>query len=231
MSYVAQRDRLWIQIIEKPIKNPRIQCDITRHFSRTQGCPLSQFFASLVLHILLSDIDNQLRTRSRTRLSDHTHPGDENLGSLSQTSSFIDDTNMALACGDISWFIDQFSALGAPLGIAINPHKTKILTSTNSMSPLTNPSDTPPAASTFVSCAPRKSILRNLCCAHKKRERIASTPTFPPRTHPSDSSLPSQQKNKQASHSAAFHSLKNPIEQLQQHDARWRSSASCGHQQ
>jgi hypothetical protein len=56
-----------------------------------QGCPLSPFFASLVLHILLSDIKKQLRTRSRTRLSDHTHrhPGDDNLGWLSQTSSFI----------------------------------------------------------------------------------------------------------------------------------------------
>jgi hypothetical protein len=92
-----------------------------------QGCPLSPLFASLVLCELLTDLNEELRGRSKTCLTNHSHPGDDNLGSLSQTKSHVDDTNMLLPCRDMSWFLRKFTALGEPLGIALNRSKTQIL--------------------------------------------------------------------------------------------------------
>jgi hypothetical protein len=105
----------------------------------TQGCPLSPLFASLILHELLTDLNEVLRDRSKTRQTNHSCPGDDNLGPLSQTKSYVDNTNMLLPCRDISWFLETFTKLGEPLGIAPNCSKTQILTSTTtSESPLTN---------------------------------------------------------------------------------------------
>jgi hypothetical protein len=75
---------------------------------------------------------------SRTRLTNQSYPGDDNLGSLSQTKSYVDDTNTLLPHRDMSWFLGKFTALGEPPGIAPNRSKTQILTSTTSESPLTN---------------------------------------------------------------------------------------------
>ena len=104
-----------------------------------QGCPLSPLFAALVLAILLTDINSDLRSRAAGRRADGTYPGDDNLGSLSQTKSYIDDTNLALAYRDLLWFLNRFAELGAPLGIYLNLSKTQILTSLTSTSPTSNP--------------------------------------------------------------------------------------------
>jgi hypothetical protein len=103
-----------------------------------QGCPLSPFLASLVLNVLLTDLNAKLRNRSKARLEDQSYPGDDNLGSLAQTKSYIDDTNLLLPFRDISWFLASFTELGAPLGIHLNYNKTKILTSLTSTSPIFN---------------------------------------------------------------------------------------------
>ena len=66
------------------------------------------------------DLNKQLQIRAQTRLSNHTYPGDDNLGSLAQTKSYIDDTNILLPYRDISWFLRTFTELGAPLGIVLN---------------------------------------------------------------------------------------------------------------
>jgi hypothetical protein len=44
----------------------------------------------------------------------------------------------------------------------------------------TSTGSTPLTASAFIACKPMRSILRNLCSAHKKAERDTLTPTFPP---------------------------------------------------
>jgi hypothetical protein len=88
------------------------------------------------VHRLLNEA---LRDRSKTRQANHSCPGDDNLGSLSQTKSHIDDTNMLLPCRDISWFLETFAKLGGELlGIAPNCSKTQILTFTTSESPVSN---------------------------------------------------------------------------------------------
>jgi hypothetical protein len=105
-----------------------------------QGCPLSPFFASIVLHILLTNLNSELRSRALTRRVNKTFPGDDNLGSLAQTKSFIDDTTILLPYCDITWFLSTFAKLGEPLGIVLNRTKTKILTSITSISPIFNQS-------------------------------------------------------------------------------------------
>jgi hypothetical protein len=60
------------------------------------------------------------------------------MGSLAQTKSYLDDTNVILPYRDLSWFIHTFAERGAPLGIYLNPTKTKILTSLTPISPICN---------------------------------------------------------------------------------------------
>jgi hypothetical protein len=108
-----------------------------------QGCPLSPFFASLVLNILLSELNSELQLRAKTRLKNHTYPGDDNKGSQSQTKSFIDDTNALLAYRDLTWFLERFAELGEHLGIFLNLTKTQILTSLTPTSPIFNKNISP----------------------------------------------------------------------------------------
>jgi hypothetical protein len=129
-----------------------------------QGCPLSPLFASLVLNILLTEINKELRTRAAIRFADHSYPGDDNLGSLAQTKSYIDDTNLALAYRDLKWFLTRFAELGAPLGISLNLRKTQILTSLTSTSPIFNPNTAPEDArhlcEALAMLGPNSEILR-----------------------------------------------------------------------
>jgi hypothetical protein len=74
-----------------------------------QGCPLSPFFACLVLHILLTDRNESLRLRTLTCHANHTFPGDNGMGSLAQTKSYLDDTNILLPYQDLTWFTHAFA--------------------------------------------------------------------------------------------------------------------------
>jgi hypothetical protein len=104
----------------------------------TQGCPLSPFFTCLVLHILLTDLNTSLRLHALTRHTDHTFPGDDGMGSLAQTKSYLNNTNIVLPYRDLTWFIHAFAEQGAPLSIYLNHTKTKILTSLTPTSPICN---------------------------------------------------------------------------------------------
>jgi hypothetical protein len=63
---------------------------------------------------------------------------DDNLGSLAQTKSLVDNTKLLSPHRDLSWFLTTFAELGAPLGTHPNLSKTKILTSLTSTSPVFN---------------------------------------------------------------------------------------------
>jgi hypothetical protein len=82
-----------------------------------QGCPLSPFFACLVLvlHILLTDLNASLRLGALTRHANHTFlagwVGNYGMGSslLAQTKSYLDDTNNILPYLDPPGFIHTFA--------------------------------------------------------------------------------------------------------------------------
>ena len=100
-----------------------------------QGCPLSPLFACLVLLHLTTKLNREQNQRANKRKQqDHKH--DDNQGGLAHTASIMDDTSVCLPHEDLPWFIEHFAALGKPLGINLNYGKTKILTSTNSRTPM-----------------------------------------------------------------------------------------------
>jgi hypothetical protein len=100
-----------------------------QHEGFPQGDPLAPVLACLVLHQLLQSINKQLLQRAAHRLHSR-QPGDDGYGSLAATLSYIDDTFLFLMYDDLPWFIQSFKTLGLPLGIRLNPQKTKILTLT-----------------------------------------------------------------------------------------------------
>jgi hypothetical protein len=61
------------------------------------------------------------------------------LGSQTHTSSYINDTHTFLAATDIIPFLQQFEAIGAPLGLHLNLAKTKLLTTTTGISARAQP--------------------------------------------------------------------------------------------
>ena len=113
----------------------------------SQGCPLSPLFAALVPSILLKEINPDLLARTSARPADHSHPGDDNRGSLSQTTSHVDDTKALLPHRDLSWFLSRFAELGKPLGIFLDLRKTQMLTSATSASPIFDHNASPEDAS------------------------------------------------------------------------------------
>jgi hypothetical protein len=57
-----------------------------------QGCPLSPFLASAQRPPHRPNA--KLCNRAKARLEDQSYPGDDNLGLLAQTKTYIDDTNL-----------------------------------------------------------------------------------------------------------------------------------------
>ena len=97
-----------------------------------QGCPLSPVFAALVLHLVLTCINQDIADRTNAR---HL--------CCSDSLSYHDDTNQFLRYLDLCYYMLQFNELGKPHGIQLNYEKTFILTSTTGHSPinLLNPAD------------------------------------------------------------------------------------------
>eukprot|EP00957_Ditylum_brightwellii_P102245 7794299-Ditylum_brightwellii.AAC.1 len=86
-----------------------------------QGCPLSAFFASMVLGELLVDLNKDLRQRCERR-QHRCNSG------YSETIGFFDDTNTFLLIEDVHWYLVEFVRRGKDYGCTINKEKTKILT-------------------------------------------------------------------------------------------------------
>ena len=100
-----------------------------------QGCPLSPLLACIVLGDLATRLNTELAARAQQRLASGT-PGDDNRGSKAHTTSIMDDKSVCLSHTDLPWFIRRFQELGDPMGIHLSCSKTKILTSTNGISPI-----------------------------------------------------------------------------------------------
>ncbi|MGH7954424.1 MAG: reverse transcriptase domain-containing protein, partial [Gloeomargaritales cyanobacterium] len=99
-----------------------------------QGCPLSPFFAALVLHCILSEIDNDLRAKADFRRLNGDQ-GDDGAGSVTDIFALLDDTQSVVPYEDLLFLFRRFVELGAPLGCILAQGKCKILTSTCGISP------------------------------------------------------------------------------------------------
>ena len=105
---------------------------ILQHEGFAQGCPLSPFFACVILAILTQQIIEELKQWLKKCIANLWH----RLKQTPATTSLLNDTSIILEYADIPWFIKQFTKLGRPLNIILNPTKTKILTSLTNKSPL-----------------------------------------------------------------------------------------------
>ena len=98
-----------------------------------QGCPLSAIFAALVLDQTLRPLYVQLRERARTRLADG-RPGDDGMGSISNLFAWIDHVSAAVPLVALKFCCCKFCELARPYLLNLNAFKTRILTSTNGSS-------------------------------------------------------------------------------------------------
>ena len=71
------------------------------------------------------------RAEARVARGDY---GDDNHGSKTVQEGYVDDLFASLAHEDVLFYIDKFNELARPLGLFINPYKTRILTSCNGQS-------------------------------------------------------------------------------------------------
>ena len=100
-----------------------------------QGCPLSSIFAALVFHRVLAPLQAALNDRANDRVL-RGDLGDDGCGSVSIITAFVDDNSNVIPLEDISFFFTELDELAPPRGCRLNSFKTRILTSTNGMSPL-----------------------------------------------------------------------------------------------
>ena len=111
-----------------------------------QGCPLGPIFSALCFYILLKPLQKELKQRANARKQAGTRD-DDGHGSRGATTSYLDDTGCWLAHQDTDFFLARFTALGTPLGIMLNPSKTKILTNTRNIRVTASTSPTAPLLS------------------------------------------------------------------------------------
>jgi hypothetical protein len=92
-----------------------------------QGDPLSPALACLVINRILTAVNTTLRDRAQTRRA-LRQLGNDGCGSKSAAHAYFDDAFSFVPYEDLPAFIDTFQRIGAPMGIILNKHKTKILT-------------------------------------------------------------------------------------------------------
>ena len=101
----------------------------------SQGCPFSPFFAALVLHRLMRQLDAKLHERAQMRLS-HGFRGDDNLGGLTNIKTYLDDGGIAASLPDVKFIFDFIAKYGPSKGLKLADDKCSILLSSNGFSPL-----------------------------------------------------------------------------------------------
>ena len=102
-----------------------------------QGFRLSAIFASLFVDQILRPLDAQLRECTRTRLADGDS-GDHGMGFSSNLFAWIDDVSVAVSLVDLKCCCFIFFALVRPYLLNLNTFKTRIRTSTNGSSIISN---------------------------------------------------------------------------------------------
>ena len=101
----------------------------------SQGCPFSPFFAALVLHRLMRQLDVKLHERAQIRLC-HGYHGDDNQGGLTKIKTYLDDGGIAASLLDVKFIFDFIAKHGPSRGLKLAEDKCSILLSTNGISPL-----------------------------------------------------------------------------------------------
>ena len=101
-----------------------------------QGCPFSPLFAALVLHTIIVELDAKLRKRAETRKQGKKFLDDKE-GGITNLFAYVDDLNAVVPIRDSLFYCDEFTRLAENLGLRIKTDKSKILTSTCGVSPLT----------------------------------------------------------------------------------------------
>ena len=134
-----------------------------------QGCPLSSIFAALVLNEVLVPLDQLMTARAEARVARGDY-GDDNHGSKTVQEGYVDDLFASLAHEDVLFYIDKFNELARPLGLFINPYKTRILTSCNGQSII------PDLAEHDLEVA---SSLRSASYTHRRSPRYPATTPSP----------------------------------------------------
>ena len=138
-----------------------------------QGCPLSAIFVALVLDRVLCSLDALLCQRANDRLLSGDL-GDDDHGSITHLSGWVDDVTAGVPLVDLKFFCDKFPELAAPLGLKLNPYKTHILTSCSSISIFptlhaTNPSLVLEIKSTIAAYSITKAKAPNNTATHIER--------------------------------------------------------------
>ena len=108
---------------------------ILRKEGSSQGCPFAAFLACLVLDDIIKTLDTELGERARARKANNC-VSDDGIGTRAIVMSYIDDTTVSIGYEDLTFFLDRFKELGAPLGCILKLKKCKIMTSTNGFSPI-----------------------------------------------------------------------------------------------
>jgi hypothetical protein len=121
LLYVDSRDVFfkWNQVSWKSLQMKE---------SVNQGCPLSQIFATLVLHRVLKPLEEQLQQRAAAPPANGI-PGNDGFDSLAHLFAYMDYISLTVALEDVQFFCEEIDKLGTPRGCFINPLKTRILTS------------------------------------------------------------------------------------------------------
>ncbi len=101
----------------------------------TQGCPLSQLFASFVVACLLEPIDTLLRAQAVEQVASGD-PGNDKYGNITHLLSYVDNISTCIYLPDLKFFCNTLKTNGAALGCVVNTTKTRIFTSCNGTSQL-----------------------------------------------------------------------------------------------
>ena len=102
-----------------------------------------------MLDQVLRPLDALLRQRVNDRLL-YGDRGDDGHGSITHLFGWVDDVMAQVPLVDLEYFCDKFAELAAPLGLKLNPFKTRMLTSCNDSSILPTLRELNPALATDI---------------------------------------------------------------------------------